>query len=95
MEFTTILAVSIFVLTFGGIVTEKVNKTVVVLCGGTAMVLLGVISQDTAFESVDLGVIFLLTGMMILVHFLGESGFFGYIAIRIAQLAKGRPIPLI
>ncbi|MFP4191694.1 MAG: SLC13 family permease [Candidatus Hydrogenedentota bacterium] len=95
MEFTTILAISIFVVTFGGIMTETVNKTVVVLCGGTAMVLLGVISQDTAFESVDLGVIFLLTGMMILVHFLGESGFFGYIAIRIAQLAKGRPIPLI
>ena len=94
MESTAILAIAIFVVTFGGVVTEKVNKTIVVLGGGTAMVLLGVTSQDKAFASVDLGVIFLLTGMMIIVHFLAESGFFGYVAIRIAQLAKGRPIPL-
>ncbi len=95
MEFTAILAVVIFVVTFGIMLSEKINKTVVVLCGGTAMILLGVVSEEKAFDSVDLGVIFLLTGMMIIVHFLAESGFFGYVAIRIAQAAKGRPVPLI
>ena len=95
MEPTAILAALIFIVTFGGIVTERVNKTIVVLCGGTAMVLLGVVSEEKAFESVDLGVIFLLTGMMIIAHFLAESGFFGYVAIRIAQIAKGRPVPLV
>ncbi len=89
------LAVVIFALTLAGIITERVHKTVVALCGGAAMIILGIVSQDQAFDHIDLGVIFLLAGMMIIVHFLAESGFFGYIAICMAQVARGRPGPLI
>ncbi len=88
------IAIVIFAITLAGIITERVHKTVVVLCGGTAMILLGVVGQEKAFNYIDLGVIFLLTGMMIIVHFLAESGFFGYVAIRMAQIARGRPAPL-
>ncbi len=94
MDMTAILASAIFLITFIGIVIERVHKTILVLLGGTFMVILGVVTQENAFAYIDLGVIFLLTGLMIIVHFLAESGFFGYVAIRIAQIARGRPIPL-
>lgn len=95
MHADTVIALGVFAVTYALMLTEKVHKTVAVLAGGCAMVVLHVVSQEAAFESIDLGVIFLLTGMMIIVHFLAESGFFGYIAIRIAQIAKGKPLPLI
>ncbi len=94
MELTAVLAAAIFLVTFAVILTDKVHKTVIVLCGGAAMILLGVVSQEDAFARVDLSVILLLAGMMIIVHFLAESGLFSYLAIRITQVAKGHPIPL-
>jgi Na+/H+ antiporter NhaD/arsenite permease-like protein len=72
-----------------------VHKTVAALLGGMAMVLLGIVSEEVAFESIDLSVILLLTGMMIVTHYLAESGFFEYVAIRIVQISQGRPIPLV
>ncbi|MCP4640996.1 MAG: ArsB/NhaD family transporter, partial [bacterium] len=68
---------------------------VAAMLGGTAMVILSVVSEEKAFEAIDLGVIFLLTGMMVISHFLAKSGFFGYVAIRLAQIVKGRPLPLL
>jgi Na+/H+ antiporter NhaD/arsenite permease-like protein len=95
MQTDIIIALGIFAVTYAVMLTEKVHKTVAVLAGGCAMVVLHVVSQHDAFAAIDLSVIFLLIGMMVIVHFLAESGFFGYVAIRIAQLARGKPIPLI
>lgn len=94
MEVTTLIALIIFVATYAAVLSGKVHKTVAVLIGGCAMILLHVVSEEEAFASIDLSVIFLLIGMMIIVHFLAESGFFGFVAIRLAQLAKGKPVPL-
>ncbi len=90
-----IIAVVVFLVTYVAILSEKAHKTVAAMLGGSLMIVLGVVSQEEAYAAIDLSVLFLLTGMMVLVHFLAESGFFGYVAIRLAQLAKGRPIPLI
>jgi len=95
MTTTAIIACVIFAIAYAGILTEKIHKTVAALAGGMAMVVLGVIREDAAFASIDLSVILLLTGMMILTHYLAESGFFEYVAIRIAQASRGRPVPLI
>ena len=95
MQTDVLIAIGIFVVMYAAMLTEKVHKTVAVLTGGCAMVVFHVVSEETAFGAIDLSVIFLLTGMMIIVHFLAQSGFFGYVAVRIAQLAKGRPLPLI
>ena len=89
------IAVGVFIVTYAVMLSGKVHKTVAALLGGSAMLLLGVIGEEEAFAAVDLGVVLLLTGMMIIVHFLAESGFFGFVAIRLAQIAKGRPIPLL
>lgn len=95
MDIQMSVAVGIFVVTYVVMLSEKVHKTVAALLGGSAMLLLRIVSEEDAFAAVDLSVIFLLTGMMIIVHFLAESGFFGFVAIRLAHVARGRPIPLL
>ncbi|MBP6322806.1 MAG: ArsB/NhaD family transporter, partial [Fusobacteriaceae bacterium] len=42
-----------------------------------------------------LDIIFLLVGMMIMVHLISETGVFQWFAIKIAQLVKGEPFPLV
>jgi Na+/H+ antiporter NhaD/arsenite permease-like protein len=88
------IAIGIFAVAYALIITERVHKTVAALLGGTAVMLFGVVSQHDAFAAIDLEVIFLLVGMMIITHFLAESGFFGYLAVRLAQVARGKPVPL-
>jgi Na+/H+ antiporter NhaD/arsenite permease-like protein len=55
------------------------------------MVLLGIVSQEQAFEEIDFNVIFLLAGMMILAGIIRKTGVFGWIAVRAARLAGGDP----
>jgi Na+/H+ antiporter NhaD/arsenite permease-like protein len=92
------LAATLFVLTFGAIVSEKVHKTKAALFGGAAAIALGVLSQEEAFHSphygIDHGVVFLLISMMVLVNVLGRTGVFGWAAIKVAKLGRGRPMPI-
>jgi len=92
------LATAIFVVAFATIVSEKVHKTKVALFGGALTIVLAVVSQEEAFHSttfgIDHNVIFLLVSMMILVNIIGRTGMFEWTAIRIAKLARGRPLPI-
>ncbi len=92
---TVALALVIFAATFLLIATERVHKTIAALGGGVAMVLLGVVSQERAFEEIDFNVIFLLAGMMILAAILRKTGIFGWVAVRAARLAGGDPYRLL
>ncbi|MGZ9160012.1 MAG: SLC13 family permease [Candidatus Limnocylindrales bacterium] len=89
------LAGTIFLATYALIATERVDKTVAALVGGTLVVILGVVSSEQAFEAVDLNVIFLLAGMMILAGILRRTGFFQWMAIRSVKLARGEPFRLL
>ena len=82
----------IFLLTFVAIISEKVHRTVVALAGGLLLIILGVVDQAEAFESLDLNVIFLLVGMMVIAAILAETGVFQWMAVRAVQLGKGRPL---
>jgi Na+/H+ antiporter NhaD/arsenite permease-like protein len=88
---TTWVAGGIFLITYGLIVTERVNRTVAALLGGVAMILLGVISQEQAFEAIDWNVIFLLAGMMAIANLLRETGLFQWIAVQAVRLGRGDP----
>jgi Na+/H+ antiporter NhaD/arsenite permease-like protein len=93
---STGIAVTVFVVAYLLIATERIPKTVAAL-GGAALVLgLGVVGSDDAFYSPDTGidwdVIFLLLGMMIIVGVLRRTGVFEYIAIWAAKRAKGSPL---
>jgi len=85
------IGLTIFALTYGLIATERLHKTLAALAGGIAMVLLGIVSQEQAFEEIDFNVIFLLAGMMILAGIVRKTGVFGWIAVRAARFAGGDP----
>jgi Na+/H+ antiporter NhaD/arsenite permease-like protein len=89
MTTEAVLGLVVFVATYALIVTERVHKTIAALGGGVAMVLLGVVSQEQAFEHVDFNVIFLLAGMMILAGIVRKTGVFGWMAVRAARFAGG------
>jgi Na+/H+ antiporter NhaD/arsenite permease-like protein len=90
------LAFVIFLLSYIGIMTEKINRALVACAGGIAMLIAGIIDVNRAFvEHIDWKTIALLFSMMILVSITSQNGVFEYIAILMAQKVHGRPIPLL
>ena len=88
---TVIAGLVVFFATYVLIASERVHKTIAAMAGGTAMVLLGIVSQEEAFEHIDFNVIFLLAGMMILAGIVRKTGVFGWMAVRAARFAGGDP----
>ncbi len=95
MTLTVAVATAIFVTTYLLIATERIEKATAALAGGLAMILLGVVSQEQAFEHIDLNVIFLLAAMMMLAGIIRGTGVFGWMAIRAARIAAGDPYRLL
>ena len=92
MTLQMIIALSIFIVCYIFIATEKINKIVVSLTGAVIFMLLGYVDQEKAFSHyIDWNVIFLLIGMMIMVGVVKKTGLFEYIAILVAKKAKGDP----
>ena len=89
------LAGGIFVITYALIVTERVPRTISALLGGVTMILLGVLSQEEAFQAIDWNVIFLLAGMMVIANVLQETGLFQWIAIQSVKLGRGDPFRIL
>jgi len=89
------IATVIFLLSYILIVTEKIHKTIIAIFGAALMIVLGIVTQDDAFYSLELGVdwnvIFLLVSMMTIVNIMKPTGVFEYIAIRSTKAAKGKP----
>ncbi|MDF2557942.1 MAG: hypothetical protein K0R71_1770 [Bacillales bacterium] len=90
-----ILAIGIFLLIYGFIIAEKIHRTIVAMIGGALMILLGIISQETAIHHIDFNTLGLLIGMMIIVSTTAETGLFTYIAIWSAKKAKGDPVRIL
>lgn len=90
------IATGIFIISYGLIVSEKIDKTKVALVGAGLMLTLKIVSQHEAFYeeryAVDFNVIFLLIGMMIIVNILSKTGIFQFLAVKVAKIARGKPI---
>ena len=84
--------VTIFVIVYFFIATEKINKTIVAILGATLMLVLKLMTFEKAIEAVDFNVIFLLVGMMTAVSILSKTGFFEWAATSIAKKSKGEPV---
>ncbi|MEC0145892.1 ArsB/NhaD family transporter [Paenibacillus alginolyticus] len=95
MEQQAILAIGIFLLTYGMIIAEKVHRTIVAMIGGVLMVVLGVVNQESALHHIDFNTLGLLIGMMIIVSITAETGLFKYIALLAAKKAKGDPVRIL
>ena len=92
----TVLAITVFVIAYALIASDRINKTVVALVGAGVVVAVGVLGSEDVFYSretgIDWDVIFLLFGMMVIVSVLRQTGVFEYIAIWAAKRAKGSPL---
>ncbi|MBQ5860051.1 MAG: hypothetical protein IIW62_03935, partial [Selenomonadales bacterium] len=91
MENNALLAIAVFLATYVFIISEKIHRTVIALVGGMTVVVLGVISQETAIHHIDFNTLGLLVGMMIIVGVTAETGLFNYLAIKAAKKVEGRP----
>jgi Na+/H+ antiporter NhaD/arsenite permease-like protein len=93
---TTGIAITVFVVAYVLIATERIPKVAAALAGAAVVLGLGVVGSEDAFYShetgVDWDVIFLLLGMMIIVGVLRRTGVFEYTAIWAAKRAKGSPL---
>jgi Na+/H+ antiporter NhaD/arsenite permease-like protein len=85
------IALAIFIVAFGLIASEKVNKILVSLLGAAMIISFQIMTQTTAYTAIDWDVITLLISMMILVTIIDHTGIFQYGAILIAKKMKGSP----
>ncbi|MFD0678747.1 MULTISPECIES: ArsB/NhaD family transporter [unclassified Paenibacillus] len=95
MEHQAWLAIGIFLVIYGLIITEKIHRTIVAMIGGLLMVALGVVSQESALHHIDFNTLGLLIGMMIIVGITAETGVFKYVAIWSAKKVGGHPVRIL
>ncbi|MFA5321891.1 MAG: ArsB/NhaD family transporter [Smithella sp.] len=92
------IATILFIGAYALIVSEKIHKTIVAVCGASIMIVVGILTQEEAFHSLDLGVdwnvVFLLISMMVIINIMKPTGVFEYIAIKSAKAAKGEPFKI-
>ena len=83
----------IFIVTYVAIAVESgrstyLDRTAAAFCGAVAMVVARVITLNEAYAAIDWNTIVFLLGIMILVAHFAVSGFFDWIAVHIAALAR-------
>ncbi len=89
------VAIAVFVLAYILIISEKIQRTVVALSGAMIMIVMGILTQETAITHIDFNTIGLLTGMMIMVNITSETGLFNYLAVWSAKKVKANPAKLL
>jgi Na+/H+ antiporter NhaD/arsenite permease-like protein len=89
------IAVAIFVVVYGVIISEKLHRAVVSLAGAVIIIAFGILTQAEAIKGIDFNTLGLMLGMMIIVIITRRSGVFEYIAIKAAKVAKGDPVKIL
>lgn len=93
MNHTQIIALIIFIVTYIGIIADKLpllrlNRKSIAFVGSIMMIVFGVISFEDAIKSIDFDTITLLLGMMIIISTLRLEGFFAFISQTTMTKAK-------
>jgi len=95
MTIEQFVAILIFLLTLGLILSDRVHRTIVAATGSVVMLAAGhflhFYTEEQAIEAIDFETLGLLLGMMLLVRLLQRTGFFQYMAIVTARRSGGRP----
>ncbi len=82
------LTTYVFILFF-----EKVQRTTAALSGAIVVMMYGMyrgfLDENDSIEFIRFDIIVLLMSMMIIVNVLLETGFFGYVALKLVQISKG------
>ncbi len=69
---------------------SHLDRTAAAFCGAVAMVLVGAVPLSEAYESINWDTLIFLLGIMILVAHFQISGFFDWIAVHVAAIARTR-----
>ncbi len=85
------VATALFVVSYGLIAADRINRSIVALLGAGLMVISGVLTQDEAIRGIDFNTIALLTGMMVMVSIARRCGMFEYLAIWAAKRGRAQP----
>jgi Na+/H+ antiporter NhaD/arsenite permease-like protein len=85
------IAITVFVIAYGFIVSEKFPRHWVALIGGGALLLFGVLSPAEALRYINWETIGLLAGMFALVAILHEGGFFQWLAMTAVRKVNYHP----
>jgi Na+/H+ antiporter NhaD/arsenite permease-like protein len=85
------LATTVMIVTYGVIISEKLNRSIIALLGAMLMIMFGLLTQEQAIAGVDFNTIGLLVGMMIIVSITRKCGVFEFLAIWSAKLVKANP----
>jgi len=90
-----LVSLLVFLLTYVGILSDRIHRTIVALAGAAIMIIagtwLGFYGEAEAANAIDFDTITLLLGMMLMVSILQKTGLVQYLAILIALTAKGKP----
>lgn len=102
-QYGMVISGAILLVAYIFIASEKIQKSVVALVGASLTMLLGLLPFQghydavnqvyvkSVFDYIAFEVIFLLIGMMIIVHIASKSGVFKWMAIRLLCYTKGHP----
>lgn len=88
MDQTQIVALVVFLAAIGVIIWGKLDRTIVGLIGMALMVLLGVMSESEAFQSVDWNVIAILFSIWIIASYFGKTGIPQYLAVMALRVSR-------
>jgi Na+/H+ antiporter NhaD/arsenite permease-like protein len=91
MELSAIIAILTFLIAYGILATEKINRTIIVGAGSLVLLVFGVLDLTEAINYVNWETIGLLLGMFIIVVVLSDSGFFSYLAFVLAKKLNYNP----
>ncbi|MEZ4754293.1 MAG: ArsB/NhaD family transporter [Bdellovibrionota bacterium] len=87
-----IVVSAVFIVVFIGIISEKLDKVLIVMFGALALILTGYIGFEDAIHAIDFNTICLLLGMMLLVEGMREVKIFDWIALELGLITKGDPV---
>ncbi len=87
-------AITIFVLAYIAIASEKFPRHWVALLGGALLILFGVISPSEALEYISWETLGLVAGMFVLVSILVQAGFFTWLAMTSLRKVNYHPASL-
>ena len=91
MEPYPAIALVTFLVAYGTLATEKINRTIVVVAGSLVLLVTGVLTLAEAINYVNWETIGLLFGMFIIVVVLSDAGFFSYVAFILAKRLDYNP----
>ncbi len=91
MEPSAAIALVTFLVAYGTLATEKINRTIVVGAGSLVLLITGVLTLNEAINFVNWETVGLLFGMFIILVVLSDAGFFSYMAFILAKRLNYNP----